>query len=362
MRIRTALLLLVVTPSVALAAPRDKKRKAPPVVVEPEPAPTPAPAPAPVPVAAPPPASPPGPAQAKPWADGIPEATQKQASALYEEGNTLFGAQAHAPALEKYRAAVALWDHPLIQFNLAVTLIRLDRILEAAEHLDKALRYGAAPYKDELYQQALDYQRLVQGRVGFVEVTCAQAGANVLFDGKRWFNCPGTQKIRAMAGEHTLVSELKGYLTASQPLIVLGGATVTKKVELVPLDTAVKLEYPHRRWVSWTVTAAGAAIGLAGVGTWFAGRGQMKTFDQNFASECTLTGCTKDLSDHPALRDQRDSAKLKGTIGITMMVAGGAVLVGGIVMTAMNRPKRVLPNMEVIPSEGGIKAQVGWSF
>lgn len=298
----------------------------------------------------------------KPWADGVSEPVQKQASALYEEGNTLFAQQAHAPALEKYRAAVALWDHPLIQFNLAVTLIRLDRILEAAEHLDKALRYQATPYKEELYQQALDYQRLVQGRVGWVEATCMQAGAGVLLDGKRWFSCPGTQKVRAMAGEHTLVGELEGYLTASQPLVVIGGSTVSKKVELVPLGTAVKLEYPYRRWVSWTITAGGAALGLAGVGVWFAGRGQMKTFDENFASECSMTGCAKDLSDNPALRDQRDGAKLKGTIGITMMIAGGAVLLGGVVMTAMNRPKRVLPNMEVIPSEGGVKASVGWSF
>ena len=350
---RTALLLLV-APSLVLAAPRTKtKPKGPPNV---EPAPEAAP------VVVAPPVAPAGPAEPKPWADGIPDAAQKQASALYEEGNTLFAQQAHAPALEKYRAAVDLWDHPLIQFNLAVTLIRLDRILEAAEHLDRALRYQAAPYKDELYQQALDYQRLVQGRVGFVEASCAQAGAKVLLDGKRWFNCPGTQKVRAMAGEHTLVGELSGFLTASQPLIVLGGTTVTKKVTLLPLDTAVKYEYPRRRWIPWTITVAGAALGLAGGGIWFAGRSQMKTFDRNFAAECTTTGCAKDLSDHLALRDQRDGAKLKGTIGITMMVAGGAVMLGGIVMTAMNRPKRVLPNMEVIPSEGGITASAGWSF
>jgi hypothetical protein len=304
----------------------------------------------------------PEPPQAKPWANGVPEATQKQASALYEEGNTLFAQQAHAPALEKYRAAVALWDHPLIQFNLAVTLIRLDRILEAAEHLEKALRYREAPYTRELFQQAQDYQRLVEGRVGFVEVSCAQAGAKVLIDGKRWFTCPGTQKMREMAGEHTLVGELDGFLTASQPLIVLGGTTVSKKVELQRLETAVKLVYPHRPWIPWTIMLAGAATGLVGGGVWFAGRGQMKTFDENFASECTTTGCAKDLSDHLALRDQRDAARLKGTIGITMMIAGGAVMVGGIVMTAMNRPKRVLPNVEVIPGEGGVKAQVGWSF
>jgi len=352
--VKRTVLLLLVAPSLVIAAPRGKKKPKDPPIAEPMPEAAP--------VVVAPPAAPSGPAQPKPWADGVPEAIQKQASALYEEGNTLFAQQAHAPALEKYRAAVDLWNHPLIQFNLAVTLIRLDRILEAAEHLDKALRYQEAPYKEELYQQALDYQRLVQGRVGFVEASCAQAGAKVLLDGKRWFNCPGTQKIRAMAGEHTLVGELRGFLTASQPLIVLGGATVSKKVELLPLETAVKLEYPYRRWIPWTITVAGAAVGLVGGGVWFTGRNQMKTFDRNFAAECTTTGCEKDLSDHPALRDQRDSAQLKGTIGLTMVVAGGAVMLGGIVMTVMNRPTRVLPTVEVIPSEGGIKASAGWSF
>ena len=130
----------------------------------------------------------------KPWAEGVPQDTQDKASALYEEGNQLFAQQAHAPALEKYKAAIALWDHPLIRFNMAVTEIRLERILEAADDLEQALRYGDKPFKPELYQQALDYQALVKGRVGFIEATCDQAGAHLLLDGKPWFDCPGHEE------------------------------------------------------------------------------------------------------------------------------------------------------------------------
>ncbi len=300
-------------------------------------------------------------ADTTPWSQGVPEPTQDKANALFEEGNALFAQQAHAPALEKYRAAVAIWDHPLIRFNLAVTLIRLDRSLEAADELERALRYGETPFKKDLYSQALDYQALLKRQVGYVEATCDQAGASLLLDGKPWFSCPGTQKIRVLAGEHALVGELSNYLTSSQRIVVAGGTTVSEKVKLVPLESAVILKYPYRRWIPYTVTVTGLAVGLGGLGVWLLGRSQMTDFETAYARECPM-GCPKDLAERPLLRDVRDSAELKGTIGITMMVTGGAVTVAGIVMTVLNRPQRILPKIEVAPTSGGMTASTRWSF
>lgn len=299
--------------------------------------------------------------QVTPWAKDVPEPQQRQAEKLFDEANELFAKQAHAPAAEKYKAALALWDHPLVQFNLAVTLIRLDRVLDAADALEKGLRYNEKPFKPELYQQALDYQSLLRGRLGYVEVACAQAGASITLDGKAWFTCPGTQKVRVEVGEHTVVGDLATYLPVNRRLVVAGGATVTEKINLRPLETAVKLQYPYSRWLPWTVTAGGAAIGLAGLGVWFAGRGQMSSFKANFDRDCS-TGCEKDLSEHPALRDQRDSAELKGTIGISMMAVGGAAAVGGFVFAMfVNTPKRILPNVEV-NGRGDARATWHWEF
>jgi len=214
--VKRALLFIAIAATAASAAPKRRPTpKTPPPPAPKDDKPTPAPTPAP----------PPAPEADTPWSKGVSPETQAKANALYDEGNQLFAQQAHAPALEKYKAAVALWDHPLIRFNLAVTEIRLDRVLEAADDLDKALQYGKDPFKPELYQQALDYQALIKGRVGFVEATCDTTATHLLLDGKPWFDCPGTKKQRIIAGEHAVVGERQGYLTASTKVVVAGDKT-----------------------------------------------------------------------------------------------------------------------------------------
>jgi hypothetical protein len=352
-----ALVALACMASPALAAPKKKKggKKAPPKAEEPAPAPEPEPTPAPVPV--------PESTESKPWADGVPQAQQDKARALYEEGNTLFGQQSLAAAYEKYKEAIKLWEHPLIRYNLAVTEIRLEKILDAAEDLDKALKWGEKPFKPELYQEALNYQALIKGQVGSVEVSCDQAGARLLFDGKPWLECPGTKKERVLAGVHAIVGEKKDYLTSSTKIVVTGDKVEKTNIKLVPLDSAVVLKYPYARWIPWTMIAAGVVIGVGGGGTWFLGKNEMDEYHRAYASVCS-NGCEPGLTDpaHSSLAAQRDSAKLKGTIGISMMGVGGAVAVTGIILAIMNRPERVLPNLEVAPKGGGGIATVGWRF
>ena len=296
----------------------------------------------------------------EPWEQGVPQAKRDQAQALFGEGNALFAQQAHQPALEKYKAAIALWDHPLIRFNMAVTLIRLDRILEAADDLDSALRFGAQPFTPELYRQAQDYQKLVAGRVGNIEASC-DAGAQVLLDGKPWFACPATKKLRVLAGEHVVVAEKPGYLTISRRIVVAGAATTSTKLVFVPLEAAVKLEYPAPRWLPWTTASVGVAVALSGLGLRFAARNQMDEFEADFRTRCP-TGCKPDYSDVPDLKQDRDSAQLKGDVAVTMMIAGGATAVGGAIWIWLNRPRRVMPTMEVTPTNGGMTARVGWNF
>ena len=153
-----------------------------------------------------------------PWQAGVSADVQAKANSLFAEANALFAREAHGRALEKYREAITLWDHPLIRFNLAVTLIRLDRILEAAANLDGALRYGAAPFQPETYRQALDYQRLVRGRVAIVRARCAQDGVQVALDGKAWLRCPADNHQRVLSGEHLLVAQQDGYQTKMQTI------------------------------------------------------------------------------------------------------------------------------------------------
>lgn len=298
----------------------------------------------------------------KPWYAGVSAEAQAQAQALFEEGNVFFTERSLAQALEKYLAALALWDHPLIRFNRAVTEIRLERWLDAADSLDLALRFGAAPFTENLYAQAQDYQALLGQQLGNVEVTCDQADVEVTLDGRPWFRCPGTQRTRILAGEHTIVGELDRYLTFARRVTVVGGAAVSERVTLVPLDSAVVVTYRYPRWMPYTVAGAGVALGLVGFGVWNAGRNQMRDFDENFKQACSTTGCESDLSDHPLLAEQRDSARFKGSMGIATMTVGGAALVAGVVLTVLNRPRRSLPTVEVAPRGDGAEAGLRWTF
>jgi hypothetical protein len=294
-----------------------------------------------------------------PWAAGVSHDAQQQANALFAEANQLFAQQAHAPALAKYRAAIALWDHPLIQFNMAVTLVRLDRVLEAADALDKALRFDAAPFpSQDQYQQALDYHKLVAGRVGTIRASCTQAGATLLLDGKRWFHCPGDRQIRVLAGEHTVVGEASGFLTISRRMVVTGGATATGTFTFVPLDGPGTLEYPSPRWLPWTVTGAGTAAAVGGLAFWIAGRDQMQQFRADFGELCK-DSCSGNLEANATERQlaaQRDSAFVKNHVGIAMMSVGGAIAVGGVVWTILNRPRRAA--VEIEPTARGASVRV----
>jgi len=354
---KRALVILACLAAPAVAAPKKKKSPAPKKPPAEEKAPEPEPAPTPTPAASP------VSSENKPWAQGVPQDVQDKAKALYEEGNTLFAQQAHAPALEKYKQAIALWEHPLIRFNMAVTEIRLERILEAADDLEKSLTYGDKPFKPELYQQALDYQALVKGRVGFIEATCDDTATRLLLDGKPWTDCPKTVKIRVLAGEHAIVGEKSGYLTASTKVVVAGGKTAQEKVHLVSLDKANVVKYRYRRWIPWTMTGLGVAVGLGGVGTWFLGKRQMDQFEADFSTQCQ-NGCEPGLTapEHRSLLAQKNGAELKGQIGVVMMGVGGAVAVTGIVLAIMNRGEKVLPNVEVAPTASGGTAKVGWRF
>ena len=298
-------------------------------------------------------------AHAQPWAAGVSDKDQGDAQALFADANKLFAQEAHGPALEKYTRAIALWDHPLIRFNMAVTLVRLDKFLEAAEAMDRALRFGKDPFPPpEQYRQAVDYQKLIAGRVGEIEVTCMQTGAQVALDGKQWLACPGTQKIRVLAGEHSLVTEATGFMTKSQRVIVTGGKTQIARVELERIETAANYEYPTKRWIPWSVAGGGAAVGVVGLAVYLVGRSQMDDFRKNFARECPR-GC--DLDAQPALSDQHDSAQFKGTLGATLMITGGAVLAGGAVWAlVINRPRRVVPAVEVTPAGASVGASWSW--
>ena len=296
----------------------------------------------------------------QPWEVGISTNTRTRAQALFEEGNQLFAREAHAPALVRYEEAIALWDHPLIRLNKAITELRLDRVLQAADDLDAALRYGAAPFDDGEYRKALAHRDAVARRVGRVEASCREPGAQVLLDGEVWFACPGRGARRVLAGTHVVVGHKDGYLPISRQQTVAAGTTAVETLAFVRIDETIVYQTP--RWIPWTIAGGGAALAVGGVVLAVAAARQMDRFDAAFAKRCP-SGCAADLSDVPDLRRTKERAETKSALAVTGLIAGGAALVTGAVWAVwFDRPRRVVPVLEVHPTTRGAEARVSWHF
>lgn len=324
---------ILATPSVRAQPAEPPARPRPGSADQPAARPAPAPVPA-------------RPAKPKPWEKGVTAAKRATANRCYRQGNRLFGKGQYAKAMVHYRRAARSWEHPSIQFNMAVCYIELDRPLKALTTLNKALRFGQGPLTDELYIQAKRYRKLLKGRLAFVKVSCEESGAQVTLDGKVLFTGPGTAERVVVPGLHQVVASMEGFVTLSKTLSLFSGKKTEVTLKLVRLETVVVHKRRWRRWIPWTVFGAGAAVALTGLPLILKARSDYDKYDRIIADKCDRGCATGDIpSDAKRAKKSGDGAYYSS---IAMFSLGAATLAAGIVLIVLNQPRKV--EREGIPS------------
>lgn len=275
---------------------------------------------------------PPKPAEERPWAQGIPAEKQKAALELFRSGNTLLKESIFVKAVEKYRQALALWDHPAIHYNMALALLNLDQPVEVHEHLVAATRYGAAPLDTDKFENARAYKLLVEKQLARVEITCDSPGASVMMDGQVLFVAPGRYEAMVRPGQHTIVAKKEGFLPSDLSRALLPGEKVTLAVKLYTSEELTRYRRNWSAWKPWAVVGAGAAV-LAGGGLLhMQARGSYLDFDDRIAA---CGGCVPP-SDATSLRTRGDNLQ---NLAFGAYAVGGAALVTGAVLAIINRPQ-----------------------
>jgi hypothetical protein len=277
-----------------------------------------------------------------PWAVGVSAEQQQTAGALLLQGNQFLTDGRYGEAEEKYHQALEKWDHPGIHYNLALALLPLNRPLEVHEHLEKALKYGAAALDRDKYDRARNYLVLVEGQLATLEVRCDLYGATVNLDGKALFTAPGAYKGLVMPGPHTVTATKEGYPTTERSKILLPGTPTTMNIRLF---TEGELIQYRRRWPLWrpvAVTAAGAALIATGVVLTLQARNRFDSYDNRVNSKCSNGGCPPGDSELTNLRDQGNTFQRLAAVSY---VAGGVVLAAGVALFTLDRsvPYRVDP-------------------
>ena len=307
-------------------------------------------------------------AETPPWSVGITDAKKAEAQKFLEAGNALFLDKKYAEALEKYKSAVAAWDHPAIRFNIVRCLIQLDRPVDASDNLKQALKYGAAPLEEAVYSEALAYEKLLSNQIGDLTISCAQPDVRITLDGQPLATCPAKESRRVSPGPHQLVGTKPGLTPKTVEVVVIGGKTQEVPVKLDPLGQSAKIVHRWATWKPWVVFGAGFAIaGIGGILDLTA-VSDMDSYDRTVAQNCSVTACTKDdprLADVVHLKsDAERTTRIAGSI----IIFGGAVVATGAVMLYLNRGRTVYPDSiekltpSVTPTNGGATLSLSGAF
>jgi hypothetical protein len=297
----------------------------------------------------------------RPWQRGVDAGQRAAAEREFLDGNALFERSEYAAAAEKYRAALRSWEHPAIQFNLAVCLIHLERPVEAYDTVQAALRYGREALPEH-FDEANNYERLLRDRIATLEVTLPveRRGTTVTLDGEPLLASAEEHKVsrRLAPGRHALVARRAHFETWSKDLVLPPGEVTREVIVLrAPRTRTV------RRWsaaMPWWVAGTGGAAVAIGTASLLLGNANVRAVTAEVTRQCPPpSGCMDGLPS--GLAGDRDRARLEQRVGVSLLVAGAATVATGVVLLVLNQPRQVLDTtgvaLRVTPEEIGI----GWS-
>ena len=278
-------------------------------------------------------------ADEKPWYRGVSPQRRQKALELFQAGNTYLDSLGFAKATDKYREALAHWDHPVIHYNLTIALINLDDPVGAYRAVTQALRHGSIGLQLEHYKQARNYEKLLGDQLAELEIITEQPGVEVQLGGKPLAAGRQRAKELVLPGEHTIVATRPGYQTVAIPKLLLErGDSKKVRLKLFTNEELTNVRRHWKPWRPWALIGSGAAIvSIGGLLHWH-GRANMERFDNKvFPDACGDLGCAVDDEDSPHAVLTR--ARWYQRLGVTGYAIGGAALTAGVILVYLNRPR-----------------------
>jgi len=138
-------------------------------------------------------------------------------------------------AAAAYRAALDVYEDPVVKGRLGLVLVKLGQVDKAAQELYDAVTrgQGAASYERQAVLSAYDKARAA---TTWVNVNISRAGAKVTYDGSER-NPKGFSSfwMFALPGEHTLRATLDGYGEAVETFTAKPGEEITITLNFAPI-------------------------------------------------------------------------------------------------------------------------------
>jgi hypothetical protein len=285
----------------------------------------------------------------------------ERARALLDEGTRLYADDAaYSDALAAFRQSFTLEPSWRALNGIGLCLHALGREVEAFRTYQQLLDQFGPQLTPEQKQRAEKLKGEMDKLIARLEVSVARKGAQLTLDGEPVGTGPLTTTVLVMPGTRQLVATLEGYRPYTERVEIAAGARRRVVVTLEPLRerVVVKREKPvlerrMPRWIPWVT--AGAGVALVGAGGLLAldASGDLSDFDDGVADSAGELPRPVE-ADGGAI----DDAERKQAFAIGLAVAGGAAVVTGLVLAALNQPreveKRPTSGLRIVPMSGGI--------
>jgi len=299
------------------------------------------------------------------------------ARAHFESGVAAFNDRRFAEAAEEFEAAYRISPAFVVLYNIGQVNVALGRSVEAVEAFQKYLEQGARNVSPQRRREVEAELRKQEARIGVLVVSAKPEGAEVRVDGKPLGKSPAPRVVRVSAGRHTVEASLAGYTPQSREVTARGRESIDVALELDRLAPAAAPPPPVVQVEQRTSSAppvegapggwrrtAGYVVG--GVGVAALATGSIVAFlSVDRASEARRrAGEAKTGAAWDTARDDLYSARDRNRLGWAIAGAGGALMLGGLIvaLTAEPGPERTALRLAPVvgPRGGAVMLVRGW--
>ncbi len=157
---------------------------------------------------------------------------EQQARSLFLDANEQLEKGDYTQALDKYRAAYALWQNPKILVNMGTSLRHLGRNPEAVDTYERYLRDPAADPKRSAEIQAIIQE--LNPTIGRLTVVPSERDAKVVLNGEVIANLASPVPVEP--GIHVVIVEKAGFASSSHRITLNAGESLSLPVRLVSIE------------------------------------------------------------------------------------------------------------------------------
>jgi hypothetical protein len=265
-----------------------------------------------------------------------------------------YKAGSYEDALQSFQKASELYPTGQVLRMFGYTLLALERWIEAAEALEKALQSEFKPLPDELLGEVRANLDKALSHVATVDVDADVEGAIVSIDGGETMSLP-VSGLRLAEGRHTFQATAEGQDDVEREVELAGGEKTTvslsfageelppppprqgvRRAEVSTSDgSAVRIVGMAAGGIGLLATGVGVATLLGGVAMDESAEDRKTVYAIQYTDGCPPEDQALCAYEAAQINNQVDRAATLQTTGVVLTVVGGTLLTAGILMVVL---------------------------